>query len=38
MGVLAWARKAADNAVQVVGGFQVTDLLPSRNFRPSPGT
>jgi hypothetical protein len=32
MGVLAWARKAADNAVQFVGGYQLTDLLPSRNF------
>ncbi len=32
MGVLAWARRSVDNAVQALGGFQITDLLPQRNF------
>lgn len=32
MTVFAWARNAADNAVQSVGGFKLTDLLPFRIF------
>ncbi len=32
MGVFAWAKRSIENAAQTVGGFQITDLLPQRNF------